>query len=33
MAAFREGMIAVQKRSDYRDPEDIGDPEELRTTH
>lgn len=30
---FREGMLAVTKRSDYRDLEDVGDPEELRSTH
>jgi hypothetical protein len=31
--AFRSGMLAVQKRSDYRDLDDIQDPEELRSTH
>jgi len=31
--AFRAGMIAVRKRSDYRDLDDIKDPEELRRTH
>ena len=31
--AFRAGMLAVKKRSDFRDLDDIGDPEELRSTH
>lgn len=31
--AFNAGMIAVKKRSDYRDLDDIKDPEELRSTH
>lgn len=31
--AFRAGMLAVRKRSDYRDLDDIQDPEELRSTH
>lgn len=31
--AYRAGMLAVKKRSDYRDLDDIKDPEELRSTH
>lgn len=31
--AFQDGMLAVRKRSDYRDLDDIQDPEELRSTH
>ena len=31
--SYRAGMIAVKKRSDFRDLDEIGDPEELRSTH
>jgi hypothetical protein len=29
----REGMLALQKRADYRDPFETRDPEELRSVH
>jgi hypothetical protein len=32
-AGFRDGMIAVKKRSDFRELDVIGDPEELKSRH
>lgn len=31
--AYRSGMLAVQRRADFRDPYDVQDAEELRSTH